>query len=49
MPPKTAEKSFPTVELKADRPEKMDSVGKPEKAEKADSRKRFEKVFFEFK
>ena len=24
MPPKTAEKSFPTVELKADRPEKID-------------------------
>ena len=34
MPPKTAEKSFPTVELRADRPEKMDRVEKLEKAAK---------------
>ncbi len=42
MPPKTAEKSFPTVELKADRPEKMDRVEKPEKAEKAEKTEKVE-------
>ncbi len=42
MPPKTAEKSFPTVELKADRPEKMDLAGKPEKAEKAEKTEKVE-------